>query len=281
MSNLNKVYPPYEGDKPYIYLCFSKASKRKVLGLLYRLGLRGVRVWYCEEISPDIEQLINDEKKACKAAITVVFLDNAFRNDTRVKSRLLDLQDKENSILCLNTDRGDGGLSVGLHPDVPEVKLRRLHRSKDAENAILRAEAFSHEFIGKPIESAKYYIKILTKRAVIVSACLVALFISLFFVHRSLNKEIDITANDTVTFSDETIRETIRTALGGGELTDERLADIDTLYLEGDMLPTDLSDIDLLPSLKTIIISQKAVSGLKDHPELDGYEIELFGGESE
>ncbi|MBP5623897.1 MAG: hypothetical protein J6X36_03420, partial [Lachnospiraceae bacterium] len=105
--------------------------------------------------------------------------------------------------------------------------------------------------------------------------------ISLFFVHRSLNKEIDITANDTVTFSDETIRETVRTMLGGGALTSDRLTEIDALYLEGDTIPSDLSDIDLLPSLKTVIISQKAVSGLKDHPELDGYEIELFGGESE
>lgn len=281
MSNLNKVYPPYVGDKPYIYLCFSKASKRKVLGLLYRLGLRGVRVWYCEEISSDPEQLKKDEEKAFNAAITVVFLDNAFRKDMSVKNRLLDIQDKGLEILCLNTDGGDGGLSIGLHPSNPEEKLRGLFKNKDAEDAILRTKAFSHELIGEPVESAKYYIKILTKRAVIVSACLVALFVSLFFVHRSMNKEIDITANDTVTFSDETIRETVRTMLGGGALTNDRLTEIDALYLEGDTIPSDLSDIDLLPSLKTIIISQKAVSGLKDHPELDGYEIELFGGESE
>ena len=281
MSKLGKVYPPYMGDEPYIYLCFSKASKNKVLGLLYRLGLRGVRVWYCEEISSDPAQLKKDEEKVHNAAITVVFLDNAFRKDVRVKNRLLDIQDREQKILCLNTDGGDGGLSIGLHPDVPEVKLRGLSKSKDAENAILRTEAFSHELIGEPVESVNNYIKIITRRAVIVSACFVALFVSLFFVHRFMNKEVDITANDTVTFSDETIRETVRTALGGGALTGERLAEIDTLYLEGDAIPSDLSDIDLLPSLKTVIISQKAVPGLDDHPELDGFEIELFGGASE
>ena len=84
-----------------------------------------------------------------------------------------------------------------------------------------------------------------------------------------------------MTFADETIREAVRGALGGGPIAADRLGDVTVLRLPGDAIPADLSDLTLLPSLNTIELSQTAASGVSAHPELYAYTIELYGGASE
>lgn len=86
------------------------------------------------------------------ARLTAVYLDDAFRNDAAAKSRLLTCQRNGQRILCLNTDGGDSGPSIGLHADAQEAVLGRGASAWDAENALLHAEGFSQELIGKPVK---------------------------------------------------------------------------------------------------------------------------------
>ena len=91
-------------------------------------------------------------------------------------------------------------------------------------------------------------------------------------------EEITPEPADTVEFSSEKVREAVRSALGGGILTQERLTEVITIRLESDTLPETLSDLELLPALRTIQLTQSAAKDVPEHEELFRYTIELIGG---
>lgn len=279
MDALSKSYAPYTGNEPYLHLCFSNASEKKVLALLHRLRARGVRVWYCAENPADRKAREEAERRMLGARITVVYLDEAFRNDAAAKSRLLTCQRNGQQIVCLNTDGGDSGLSIGLHADAFEAKLGRGASLEDAENALLHAEGFSRELIGEPERRKSGGLRIIIGITVGVAVALLLAGVVWFFLNRS--GQNPSAAEDSVTFADETVREAVRAALGGGPITVDRLSDMTTLRLKGDALPDTLTDLDLLPALETVELSQSAASGVSAHPELFGYTIVLYGGASE
>ena len=137
---LTKTYPPYEGNQPYLHLCFSDADSSRIAPLLRRLYTRGVRVWYGQRERADRKAREDRAERMRGAALTVIFLTDAFRKDLRAKSDLLVCQNAGGRICCLNTDGGDGGLSIGLHPNTPEYDLSKHSRIGEYEAALLRAE---------------------------------------------------------------------------------------------------------------------------------------------
>ncbi len=279
MKDPIKAYAPYTGNEPYLHLCFSKASGKKASALLRRLQARGVRVFFDTESGTDrnVRALMNERMLA--ATLTAVYLDEAFRNDPAAKSRLLACQRSGQKIVCLNTDGGDSGLSIGLHADAAEIRLPRGAQASDAEHALLHADGFSQDLIGVPIRDKRSPIKrlaaALIAAAILLSACGV-----LFWLLRRVIPSPPA-ETDTVVFSDETVRETVRSALGGGPLTEERLREITALRFSGDELPGTLSDLSLLPNLETVVLSQTAAKNASRYPELADYTVELFGGDSE
>ncbi len=281
MTALEKTYPAYLGNEPYLHLCFSEKSSKKVLALLRRLRLRGVRVWYGAEVSSDRSAREAAHERMIGAALTVIYLDETFRNDPIAKSKLLACQREKHRMICLNTDGGDGGLSIGLHADACEVKLNRNASAEEMERALLHADGFSQELIGTP-EKETNRLKILTVIIIAVTAALLAAGGLYFLQHRkAVPTEEPNVPTDTVMIENETIRESVRNSLGGGLLTEENLQKVTMLRLEGNTLPDDLSALKLLPALETIELSQSAAGEVSSHPELSGFTIELYGGVSE
>ena len=285
MHSLTKTFPPYAGDEPYMHLCFAEESAGEASALLRRLRMRGVRVWYCTGNAADRKVREENERRMLGARVTAVFLDEAFRNDPAAKSRLLTCQREGQPVICLNTDGGDGGLSLGLHADAHEVKLRRGASAGEAEEALLRAEGFTQELIGAPAAPDSRGLRILTGVLMVLIAAALAAGAFWYAKHRQPSQtgsaEETEEETDGVRFADEALREIVRDAVGGGSLTEDRLARITVLRLPGSRLPDDLSDLTLLRSLKVILISQTAARDVPAHPELAAYEIELFGGGSE
>lgn len=279
MARMTELYPPYAGNEPYLHLCFSENSRKKAEALLRRLYRRGVRVWYEEQTAADrsAREAMNERMRG--ASLTVVYLDEAFRNDPAAKGRMLACQRSAQAIVCLNTDGGDSGLSIGLHANAEEIRLGRNDGAEDAEQALLHAKGFSQALIGEPVREKRSPIKrlaaALIAAAVLLSAC------GVFFWLMRREKPVPPEEGDTVVFSDETVREAVRSALGGGSLSEERLGAITTLRFIGDALPETLSDLALLPNLETVEISQTAAKNASQHPELSDYTVELFGGDSE
>lgn len=292
MASYEKQYPPYTGNDPYLFLCFSAPAGKKTLGLLNRLCLRGVRVWYPLKNTAARAEREASDRRMLSASLTVILLDEAFRNDPAAKGRLLACQRAGHRIVCLNTDGGDSGLSIGLLPGAEEIRFLRGARAEELEYELIRSEGFSRELIGDPGKQKIPFFK----TAVILTLSLAALLLAAgliryFFVPRpigpvppsseqTLVPQVTALPGDTVSFSDASVREAVRNALGGGFLTKERLSGVTSLRLEGDQLPEDLSDLSLLPSLKTVLLSQVAATGVPSQSELSGYEIELYGGQT-
>lgn len=281
MDALQKTLPPYEGGEPYLHLCFSEASAKKAAALLRRLRMRGVRVWYCAQNVSDRRERETIERRMLGARTTVIYLDEAFRNDPAAKSRLLICQRSGQPVICLNTDGGDSRLSIGLHADAYEAKLNRGASADDAERALLRADGFSQDLIGTPEKPTRSRLKILTGVTVAVTVLLLAAGALYYFLHKPAETPTEPPPTDTVTFSNEAVRETVRSALGGGILTEDRLNTVTVLRFEGDALPDDLKDLSLLPALETIELTQTAACGVYLHPELSDYTLVLIGGASE
>ncbi len=276
MGVFARNFTPYEGEDPYLHLCFSEGSEKKVLPLLGRLRSRGVRVWYCSGTPTDRTERAEMDRLMLGARITAVYLDESFRNDPAAKSRLLTCQQNGQPIICLNTDGGDSGLSIGLHADAFEVKLNRSASAEEAENALLHADSFSQELIGEPAKDGNSRLRNVIRTFTVLTAILIISGILWFVTHRPKAP----TPADTVIISDEILRETVRDALGGGPLTEESLANVAVLRFTGDTLPDDLSGLSLLPHLETIEINQTAAKDAADYPVLFRYTIVLTGGES-
>lgn len=278
MARMTELFPPYAGNEPYLYLCFSEGSRKKAKSLLRRLYRRGVRVWYGTEASADRSARETMAERMLAASLMVVYLDESFRGDSAAKSRLLVCQRSGQRIVCLNTDGGDGGLSIGLHADAEEIRLGR-NDGTAAEQALLHAKGFSQTLIGEPIPEKSSPVKrvaiALIAAALLLSACGALLWV----LRRS--KPVAPKEADTVAFSDDTVREAVRGALGGGAITEERLSTVTALLLPGDTLPDTLSDLLLLPALETVTLSQTAAKDVPDRPELSVYTILLYGGADE
>ena len=269
-----KRYPPYAGTEPYLHLCFSDADAKRVRPLLHRLYLRGVRVWYACSDETDRTARRLREERMLGAAVTVLFLTDAFRRDRRAKGDMLVCQNAGRPILCLNTDGGDGGLSIGLHPSTPEAAFSRQSRAADWEAAILRADGFTQSLIGEPQKPPVDVLRIVAW-SMTALALLLALAGVWWWTQRKPTPPPEPV--DTVAFADETVREAVRAALGGGVLTEERLLEVTTLSFP-DALPEDVSDLSRLPSLTRIELTQSAALSLDAHPELTAYTLVLIGG---
>ena len=285
MTAIEKLYPPYEGNDPYLFLCFSMESGRKARALLGRLFSRGVRVWYAAKEERTRAGREAGDFRMLSASLAVILLDDALRSDPAAKSRLLACQRANIPIVCLNTDGGDSGLSIGLHATAEEIRFSRGENAEQLEQKLIRSENFSRDLIGEPHPAKRTGLRAAVTVTLALSALLLALGLFRYFTRAQAasgapGAPASSEPLDSVSFLDETVREAVRSSLGGGRITKERLEDVTVLRLAGDTLPSDLSDLSSLPSLTTVQLSQGAAKEVPGRTELSGYTIELYGGET-
>ncbi len=287
-SKTETYYPPYTGAEPYIHLCFSDGDERKVRPLLRLLLLRGCRVWYCMGERADRTAQMQRNKQMLGAGLTVLFLTEAVRQDTELKNRLLVCQRAKQPILVLNTDGGDGGLSLGLTGEKGTVV--RGGKASDACDTILHGEGFSQDFLGDPLP---VHDRLWLRRVNVLLVVLSLLLATGVGVHTYLHppeipsepNEGEVVATpeptpepvDEVLIEDEYLQEVARSAMGGGLITKAGLEGIETLRL--DQLPESVEDLAVFPNLKTLILSQEAAQNAPQLPELyDSYTL-IVGGD--
>ena len=155
----------------------------------------------------------------------------------------------------------------------------------DAVSAIFHGPNFSQIYLGDPLP-VNDHLKL--RR---ISALLIVLALLLGAgagVYRYLNppppppaQEAEATPEpvDEVLIEDEALREAARAAIGGGVITKEALAKVETLSLA--RLPQDAEELSLFPALTTLILSQEAAQAAPKLPALyDRYTLILAGGEA-
>ena len=286
-NKMETYYPPYTGREPYIHLCFSDRDERRIRPLLRRLLLRGCRVWYCTGETADRDEQISRNRRMLGAGLTVLYLTESVRRDTELKNRLLVCQKNRQSILVLDTDGGDRSLSVGLTGAGFTTVLGG--NAPDACDAILHGQGFCQAYLGDPLP---VFDRLRLRR---ISALLILLSLLLAAgvgVYKYLNPpeappieepmesepEPTPEPKDEVLIEDETLREAVRAAIGGGQITREALSRIETLSLS--QLPKNEEDLAAFPNLTTLILSQEAARTAPEMPALyDSYELIVSGGE--
>lgn len=269
MKGWQKIYPPYEGTEPYVYLAFADADIRKVWPLMEVLLKRGCRVWYCTGPAGSPEELLRRQQRASGAVGTLLYLTDALAADKESKSRVMVNQKDGKPITSLDTDGIDRYLAMDLREATPGIPVYRLKKRGQLESALIHAAGYTQDIIGKPVKIKKRWLENLTRLFVLLAVLLVGCSAVLF-------RQASV-PEDTVAFSDPVIREAVRAAAGGGVLTPESLQQIQSIRLT--QAPESWSDLSLLPTLQRIEITQSAALQAEELP-VDAYDIVLYGGAS-
>ena len=282
-SKTETYYPPYAGKEPYIHLCFSARDERRVQPLLRQLLLRGCRVWYSVKQTGDRAAQVARNERMLDAGLTVLYLTGAAREDTELKTRLLVCQKEKQPILVLNTDGGDSGLSLGLTEEAAVTAPGS--GTADIVNALLHGQGFSQVFMGPPLPVYDRLWLRRTSAALIVLSLLLA---SGIWVYRYLNpppspapaeEPAAEEPSDTALIGDGALLEAARAAVGGGPVTDEALAGIDTLHLS--RLPGSAEELAVFPNLRVLVLTEDAAKDAPRHPLLyERYTLTVAGGEA-
>ena len=278
MRNWQKKYPPYVGDKPYLYFAFAEEDRAKAWRIMRILLLRGCRVWYTYGPAGSAEELLRRQKIAKKATFTILLLTDASCSDPDTKSNVLVNQKNKLPIICLDTDGNNRLLKMGLREDVPRVPVYRFSRDNDLDDAIIHAEGFSQDVMGETINPP---IPPVHRNLIIVfcTSAVLLILISLAIVkirNGKYSQTIEDTAiTDEVIFTDDTLALAVREAAGGGAVTEELTENLKTLQLES--IPASWDELEKLPSLEKIEIPQQALTPDTQLPDGD-YTIVLTGG---
>lgn len=269
MKNWQGKYPPYEGSEPYLYLAFAGEDARKVWPVMRVLLTRGCRVWYCTGSAGNSQELLHRQERAAGAAWTLLYLTDALMADKESKSRIMVNQKDQKPMTCLDTDGTNRYLAMDLRESTPSIPLYRCKKDAQLDEAMIRAEGYTQDIIGKPVKIKNNWLGKLTGTFLLLTLLLVGCCV--------LYSQLAPVHEDTVAFADPVIREAVRTAAGGGALSEERLQNIQSIQLTE--IPASWSDLSLLPDLQQIEISQSAAIQAENLP-LDAYRIVLYGGAS-
>ena len=265
MKNWQKRYPPYEGDLSYVYFAFSDADSGNAWKIMRILLKRGCRVWYTTGTAGNSGELLRRQDRACGAALTLLYLTAAAVKDEDTKSAVLVNQSRNKPILCLDADGIDRHLAMGLRESTPLLAMGTNLTA--LEDRLIRADGFTQDLLGEPVDLG--HTSLLPKFTLLLTVlAAVLLAVSLWF---------QPTYHDTVQIADPVILEAARAAAGGGSLTEETIAEIKTIRLEG--LPESWEDLARLPALQQIVLPQEVAMQAEGLP-IQQYRIVLQGGAS-
>ena len=211
------------------------------------------------------------------ASLVLVYLTAAFRADTEAKAHALACQMRGQKLLCLNTDGGNAGLSIGLHPDTPQLQLKGA-TPEEIEDALLRADGFTQELIGEPVRIGAQWVRTLAIVTVVLAALVLGGTLAYSYLRPKDTSEPLTQPEDTVTFSDPLLTEAVRDAVGG-PITEEALLSVTALRFS--LLPSDLSELSRLPNLTRIELDQSTAIAASEQVWTlsDTYEVVLRGGD--
>ena len=267
MARMTKLFPPYTGNQPFIFLCFSDSDAKRLRPLLERLYERGCRIWYpVGHVGTAAEREQRDARMK-EAHLVILYQTKHARADHAAKSAVLVCQERSIPIISIDTDDAESALSMGLDPRAVHLKARGVDAQEDA---LLRTDGFSQELIGPPMTVRKR--PLFAIAAVILAAAL--LLTGAALLCRRLHPPASVQPNDTVFFSDPALTQAVRDVLLDEPITEDSLKAITALRLPS--LPESTDELALLPNLSRIELDQKNAGDAA--PLLGRYEIVLTGG---
>ncbi|MBO6055120.1 MAG: hypothetical protein J6P31_06320 [Oscillospiraceae bacterium] len=276
MSRNHLPTPPYEGSEPYLYFAFAKTDSDRAWKYMRPLLERGCRIWYCLGNAGSSDELVHRQNRASGASLTLVLLTDAIVGDQDTKTFVLVNQKQGGPILCLDTDGTDRRLSMSLREEIPVLSLRGLRGSNAFENAVVHSEGFSQELLGNPVRTRSNLTGRIAAAFLILAVLFTAGVLSARYWIPPEPAEQTELPSDSIVFADPVLLASVRDAVGGGLITEESISGIRVLRLN--QLPSSWEELDLIPNLETLEISQSAIDRSSALPP-DHYLIVLTGGD--
>ena len=273
--------PPYMGNEPYLYLCFSQKDHKNALPLIFALQNRGCRVWYSIVLTGDKTEAASRTERIQGASLMVLLLQNETATDVMLRNDLgycLSL-----NIPIISVELSPLNEETGLMPLLGKQRLDGRIRGSDLKSsvdlaaAVMRANGFSQNLMDPQnsfVISSKPSLKIIALTLLI--AALLAL-IGLFFYGKS-NHWFRTSPQDTVQLSDNVLQMAARAALsqdGSVPLTEDTLPLITFIRLN--QLPQEKDALQELPNLVRIEIPQSVVSEAEALLQEGKYTIVVYG----
>ncbi len=267
MGRFSELFPPYTGDQPFLFFCFSEADAGRLRLLFERLYARGCRIWYPVGRGGTVGEREQNDARMRQARLVVLYQTERARKDRAVKSAVLVCQAKNIPIISIDTDNAESALSMGLDPRAAHIRARG---PAALETALLHADGFTQALIGPPQTVRKKPLFGIAA-AVLAGALLLS---GAAMLYRRLQPPAVEPPVDTVFFSDPALTAAVRDALDGAPLTEESVQTVTTLRFFA--LPAQTEELSRLPQLSRIELDQ-ANAG-EAAPLLERYEIVLTGG---
>ena len=165
MGRLYKDYPPYEGNEPYLFFCFSDSDEQLVRPVLKSLTKRGCRVWYYMGKAKNRKEYDRINKRIEGASLSVLRLTSNACEDTALKNDIKYSHGKGTPIVVIRSPEVESNLPVALPEDLP--------RAADEEE-LLRTEGFHAGLIGEPPKKTGRFLKILSALLLALSLAVAA-----------------------------------------------------------------------------------------------------------
>ncbi|MBQ7246709.1 MAG: toll/interleukin-1 receptor domain-containing protein [Lachnospiraceae bacterium] len=270
-KKLTQTYPPYLGEKPYLFLCFSEKDTAAVIPLLAALYARGCRVWYDAEKRRDPMSSEIREVRAQEAALAVVYLTDDAENDPEFREQVRLCQASGHALISIDAGSEDCGRSMDYTDKVRHITHEGRFSISEAAHELIRTPGFSQDLLGEdPVITVSHRGKL---SALFFS--ITAVLIILILLGGSCFGWFQSGQKDRVTIHDPIIEQAAREALGGAAFTKERLAGITRLRFLS--MPGDNTELVLFSSLETVEIPQALAPAAESFMSA-GYTVVIAGG---
>ena len=278
--NIQKSYPPYMGDEPYVYFAFASSEAKEAERILAGLYNRGVRVWYCLGPGKTLRESDEQTVRIRNASMLLIYISSTGDKDDFFTANIGYFLNLGKPALLLASDRfTGGGMAFLLNSRLARLTMSDRQDIDALCGDILRSDGFSMDLIGEPQQRSRSAARTVTLAVFAVLAALIAVFA--IGVSRHWFREAP-SRLDTITVTDAAIEKAARYALspdGYAALTEESVSSIRRLSL--DTLPAEESELVLFENLETVAVPQDLVSGIAEDSALWSYTIVLEGDETD
>jgi len=233
---------PYDGAKPYVFLCFSDSDTEEAVSLMTRLRQRGCRTAYTVGCSRNTLEETDRSRMMKNAGLVIALVSDSFQNDPYVKGNVLYLQAAGKPVILVKRSRDITALSLGLREDTPSVDAFG-GIDDDVEASLICSQGFSHAFLGE-FREEKHSISLFRISAVMIAVSAAVLLFAVLC---------------------------IKTGLYAPKTEEDPLSVVELTLTE---IPSDIFELDQYPNLEKLRIPQSRAS--EAEMLLDRYTIVLY-----
>ena len=139
---MQRPFAAYQGDEPYVFVCFAHADATLVYPEIQRLHEGGIRIWYDEGISPGTRWSDETARALSKASVVLFFCTSQSVRSKHCQDELNFALDEDRPLLVIQDGEVDlpGGLRLrlGAHQSILKQDLSTQQFADKLTTAISR-----------------------------------------------------------------------------------------------------------------------------------------------